>query len=55
LVQIETAPSRLAAVTAAPTEIAQQPASRRRPRQREVYSMESSTPLVQIETQRTQN
>ena len=55
LVQIETAPSKLATVAAAPTETAQQPASRRRPRQREVYSMESSTPLVQIETQRTQN
>jgi ribonuclease E len=53
LVQIETAPSKLAAVAAVPAEIAQQPATRRRPRQREVYSMESSTPLVQIETQHT--
>jgi ribonuclease E len=53
LVQIETAPSKLAAVAAVPAEIAQQPATRRRPRQREVYSMESNTPLVQIETQHT--
>jgi len=50
LVQIETAPSKLAAVAAAPIE-STQPATRRRPRPREVYSMESSEPLVQIETQ----
>ncbi len=55
LVQIETAPSKLAAVAASPTEVAQQPATRRRPRPREVYSMENSEPLVQIETQHTPN
>jgi ribonuclease E len=54
LVQIETAPSKLAAV-AAPVETAQQSATRRRPRPREVYSMENSEPLVQIETQHTPN
>ena len=51
LVQIETAPSKRAA--AAPAEAAEQPASRRRSRPREVYSMESNEPLVQIETQHT--
>jgi hypothetical protein len=51
LVQIETAPSKRVAATAA--ESAQQPSSRRRSRPREVYSMESSEPLVQIETQNT--
>jgi ribonuclease E len=55
LVQIETAPSKLAAVAASPTELAQQPSTRRRSRPREVYSMESSEPLVQIETQHTPN
>ena len=53
LVQIETAPSRIAAIAATPDERAQQPATRRRPRPREVYSMENSEPLVQIETQHT--
>jgi len=52
LVQIETAPAKLAAVAAAPSEAAH--TSRRRPRQREVYT-ESSAPLEQIETQHTQS
>ena len=52
LVQIETAPSR--GVTAQPEETTQ-PAPRRRPRPREVYSEASSEPLVQIETQNPQN
>jgi ribonuclease E len=52
LVQIETAPSKLAAVaTVQQNETAQQPTTRRRSRPREVYSMASSEPLVQIETQ----
>lgn len=55
LVQIETAPAKLAAIAAAPSETVPQSASRRRPRQREIYSMESSDPLVQIETQNTQH
>ncbi len=55
LVQIETVPSKLAAVADVSTETAQQPATRRRPRQREVYSMESGAPLVQIETHHTPN
>jgi len=54
LVQIETAPSKLAAVAPA-SEVVQQPPTRRRPRPREVYNMESSEPLVQIETQNTVN
>ena len=52
LVQIETDPAKRAAITmvAQPGETIP-PAPRRRPRQREVYNMESSEPLVQIETQ----
>ncbi len=56
LIQIETAPSKLAAVAAVQQdETAQQPTTRRRSRPREVYSMESSEPLVQIETQNKPN
>jgi ribonuclease E len=55
LVQIETAPSKLAAVAVRQTETSHEPATRRRSRPREVYSMESSEPLVQIETQHTPN
>ena len=55
LVQIETAPAKLAAIAEVQTETAHQPASRRRSRPREVYSMDSSEPLVQIETQNTPN
>jgi ribonuclease E len=55
LVQIETAPSKVAAITSAQAEVSQQPVTRRRPRPREVYSMESSEPLVQIETQNKPN
>jgi len=55
LVQIETAPSRLAAVAAIQTENSQEPTTRRRARPREVYNMESDSPLVQIETQHKQN
>ena len=54
LVQIETDPVKRAAVPATPVETS--PAdSRRRSRPREVYSMESSEPLVQIETQHPAN
>jgi len=50
LVQIETAPAKLAAVAALQADAPQQPTSRRRSRPREVYSMEGNEPLVQIET-----
>ena len=49
LVQIETDPSKRAAAPAPRAETAP-PATRRRSRPREVYSMENSEPLVQIET-----
>ncbi len=51
LVQIETDPVKrtIVAMTTQPDETPP-PASRRRPRPREVYNMESSEPLVQIET-----
>jgi ribonuclease E len=49
LEQVETAPAKLAAVAAAPIDAAP-PVTRRRSRPREVYSMENSEPLVQIET-----
>lgn len=49
LVQIETDPSKRAAASAPQAE-ATAPAPRRRSRPREVYSMENSEPLVQIET-----
>ena len=49
LVQIETDASKRAAV-AAPQVESTPPVSRRRSRPREVYSMENSEPLVQIET-----
>ena len=55
LIQIETAPSKLAAIASVQTETAQQPTTRRRSRPREIYSMESSEPLVQIETQNKPN
>ncbi|MDX8400829.1 MAG: Rne/Rng family ribonuclease [Gallionellaceae bacterium] len=55
LVQIETAPDKLAAVLPAQAEAKQQHTTRRRSRPREVYSMESSEPLQQIETQNTPN
>ena len=55
LVQIETAPSKLAAIAAAQTEVVQQQPTRRRSRPREIYSMESSEPLQQIETQNKPN
>ena len=56
LVLIETDPVKRAAVAVAtqPDETAPS-ASRRRSRPREVYNMESSEPLVQIETQHTPN
>ncbi len=56
LVQIETDPVKRAtvAVNTQPDE-APPSASRRRPRPREVYNMESGEPLVQIETQHTPN
>ena len=50
LIQIETAPAKLAAVAALQSDAPQQPTSRRRSRPREVYSMEGNEPLVQIET-----
>jgi hypothetical protein len=50
LVQIETAPAKLAAVAALQADAPQQPTARRRSRPREVYSMEGNEPLVQIET-----
>ena len=54
LVQIETDPAKFAATPTTRTEST--PAtSRRRSRPREIYSMESSEPLVQIETQNTSN
>ncbi|MBI3901994.1 MAG: Rne/Rng family ribonuclease [Nitrosomonadales bacterium] len=52
LVQIETDPAKRAS-TAIPVIEATSPAPRRRSRPREVYSMENSEPLVQIETQNT--
>ncbi|MCX7194446.1 MAG: Rne/Rng family ribonuclease [Proteobacteria bacterium] len=55
LVQIETdAVKRSSAAAASHVEIAP-PASRRRSRPREIYSMENNEPLVQIETQQTLN
>jgi len=55
LVQIETdAVKRSSAAVAAQVETAP-PASRRRSRPREIYSMENNEPLVQIETQQTLN
>ena len=55
LVQIETdAVKRSSAAAAAQVETAP-PASRRRSRPREIYSMENNEPLVQIETQQTLN
>ncbi len=55
LVQIETDAVKRssAAAVAAQVETAPPPASRRRSRPREIYSMENSEPLVQIETQQT--
>jgi ribonuclease E len=54
-VQIETdAVKRSSAAAAAQVDTAP-PASRRRSRPREIYSMESNEPLVQIETQQTLN
>ncbi len=54
LEQIETNPAKFAATPTPRTEST--PAqSRRRSRPREIYSMESSEPLVQIETQNTSN
>ncbi len=50
LILIETDPVKSTAVAAPATETSP-PAPRRRPRPREVYNMESSEPLVQIETQ----
>jgi hypothetical protein len=50
LVLIETDPIKCAA-SPAPEAEAPPRAPRRRPRPREVYSMENSEPLVQIETQ----
>jgi len=50
LIQIETAPAKLAAVAALQADAPQQPTSRRRSRPREVYSMEGNESLVQIET-----
>ena len=55
LILIETDPVKRAVVAPAATEEATPPAPRRRPRPREVYNMESSEPLVQIETQHTPN
>ncbi len=52
LVLIETDPIKCAASPVTETETTPQ-APRRRPRPREVYSMENSEPLVQIETQQT--
>ena len=49
LVQIETAPSKH--VPTSTPDTASPPVTRRRARPREVYSMESNEPLVQIETQ----
>jgi ribonuclease E len=50
LEQVETAPAKLAALATQRIEAAQPPVTRRRSRPREVYSMENSEPLVQIET-----
>jgi ribonuclease E len=50
LEQVETAPAKLAALATQRIEAAQPPVTRRRQRPREVYSMENSEPLVQIET-----
>ncbi len=55
LILIETDPVKRATVAPAAMEEATPPAPRRRPRPREVYNMESSGPLVQIETQHTPN
>jgi ribonuclease E len=55
LVQIETVPAKLAAASSDLTESSTQPSTRRRSRPREVYSMEGSEPLVQIETQHLPN
>jgi hypothetical protein len=55
LILIETDPIKRATVASAPTAEATPPAPRRRSRPREVYNMESSEPLVQIETQHTPN
>ncbi|CAH1387822.1 Rne/Rng family ribonuclease [Candidatus Nitrotoga sp. M5] len=55
LVQIETdAVKRSSAATAVQAEVTP-PASRRRSRPREIYSVENNEPLVQIETQQTLN
>jgi len=55
MVQIETTPEKLATVVPAPAKIKPPHTTRRRSRPREVYSMESSEPLEQIETQNTSN
>ena len=55
LVQIETDPVKRAVVATPPAADNPPAASRRRSHPREVYSMESSEPLVQIETQHTAN
>jgi ribonuclease E len=52
LIQIETAPSKRAAVE--PQYDATPPVTRRRSRPRDIYSVENSEPLVQIETQHKQ-
>lgn len=55
LILIETDSAKRAAVASVTADEATSPAQRRRPRPREVYNMESSEPLVQIETQNTPN
>ncbi|OGS90878.1 MAG: ribonuclease G [Gallionellales bacterium GWA2_60_18] len=52
LIQIETDPGKFNTVVSAPSSHTEQPAPRRRQRQREVYA--ENEPLVQIETQRPQ-
>ncbi len=55
LMQIETDAVKRTAVAAASQVETAPPASRRRSRPREIYSMENNEPLVQIETQQTLN